>query len=67
MSSHYELTKTHLFLNKISNYEPALIEKIYYYIHTYKFKDGRELKNAVYEFKINKKDPLEKYGNPSYW
>ena len=67
MSVHYELTKTHLFLNKISNYEPALIEKIYYYIHTYKFKDTKELKNAVSEFKINKTDALVKYGNPRYW
>ena len=43
MSSHYELTKTHLFLNKIGNYEPALIEKIYYYVHSYNFKYSKEL------------------------
>lgn len=67
MSSIYELTKTHLFLNKISNYEPALIDKIYYYIHSYNFKSSKELKKAVNEFNTNKKNGILKYGQVSYW
>ena len=40
-----------------------ICEKIVFYMHTYKFKDNEELKNAIDHYPNN----INQYGNISYW
>ena len=56
-----------LFLSRVRDYEPGILDKIMFFTHTYTFKDKASLKTAVELWCPCEHNAREKYGHIAYW
>ena len=65
MSEQRTVTELKEFLEKLNDYEPAIIDIIKKYIYT--FKNNEEIRYAMYLWYNNNNECIEKYGYISDW